>query len=160
MITTTSNYDTENAKANKWPIWTVEFSGVTTKLASGTYGDITANHKQYISDMNINRRVSHFLDARSGNSYAEFTVIDKDAEITAMIAADNLFGIQATIKQGFVGLDDADFITSFIGRVEEIKLNGGSYTFIVEDYFPKNQDYLFRKLLSGTNGYMNISRDV
>jgi len=149
MITTNANYDIENAKQNKFPIWVVEFDGITTKFASGTYADISANHKTYIEDIKINNRHEIFVDPRSGNSYAEIDIIDKDAEITSLISADNLLGIQATIKQGFKALDEADFLTVLVGRIEEIDVNKGTYKFTVEDLFPKNDDILFRGIISG-----------
>jgi len=106
--------------------------------------------KPIFQNVEINRRIDHFLDPRSGNSYAEISIIDKDSEITSLIASNNLFGVQATIKQGFVSLNNADFITTFSGRVEEIKINSGTYTFIVEDYIPKLDDYLFRDIITGS----------
>lgn len=157
MITTSSNYDIYNAKQNKSPVWVLEFDGITTLFCSGSFGNITANHKTFISSVEINQRIDHFLDSRSGNSYAEIEIIDKDGTITSLLYSNNLLGLMATITQGFKELDDTDFTTPFIGKVSEIKINGGAYTFVIEDYFPKRGEYLCRNLVKTTTQEMRVS---
>jgi len=150
MKTTTSNYDTENAKAQKAPVIVVEFSGVTRKYASGTYGDISANHKKYIMpNVKITSQTLHPLYepfAIVGES--SFEILDKDLDVTTQIADNDMEGRDVTIKAGYQALNDADFVSLPKTNTKSIQLSSNmqSWQFITKDARKLVNQDLFRAI--------------
>lgn len=112
MRSSTANYDTENAKANKHPVVLVQFNGITREYSSDTFGDINeTNVKKFIKDFKANVATINLLDGVQESGQISFNVIDKDADVTSLLNTDPLVESEITIKLGFEALDEADFVT-------------------------------------------------
>lgn len=111
MRTTTANYDTENAKQSKAPVVIVEFAGVTTKLCSGTFANITANHKKLIVDWKYKAIGIDPLKGMPDTSEHVITVLDKALAMTSIFADNDILGSDITVKVGCQTLNDTDFVS-------------------------------------------------
>ncbi len=109
--TTTATFDTENALNNRLPVFILEFSGLTRKYCSDTFGDITGNHKKYISSVRLSATGIEIPKNNIKLGRAEIVVTNKDLDVTDLITQNNLNQLSVTIKFGFQGLNDADFFS-------------------------------------------------
>ena len=110
MIRTTSNFNTENAKTEKKPVFVIEFDGISTKFCTGTFSDIDSNYKKYASKVQI---IGANIDPIRFNfsSYGyDFDIIDINDTVTGLFASNNLMNNKVTIKFGYQNLAIADFI--------------------------------------------------
>lgn len=159
MISTTANFDTYNAKTVKKPVWVLEFDGITTYFCTGNFSGITSSYKKYIKDVRFTSTMPHFLSNSGGATYAEVTLVDKNQELVSFLSANNILGVQATLKYGFQELSISDFATRFIGRVREYPFNSfEEVTIVIEDFAPKFGEYLF-ELISETTLAGQIGED-
>ena len=77
-----------------------------------------------------------------------FSLLDYDDQITALLATDTYYfhRKKVTIKTGYLGMVEADYLTIMIGWITDIKLggNGLNYVFTVTDPIKWMQRKIFR----------------
>lgn len=135
MKTTTANFDSENANEAKQPVFIVEFSGLTRKYCTGTFSNITANHKKYIADFHLNPTRIDTLRNSIAIGKGSFRILDQSFDASDLIISNNFHNLQVTIKFGFQTLSDSDFIDFDNWKITEIQPNEdrNSITFFLED---------------------------
>jgi hypothetical protein len=90
----------------------MEVSGVTRKYASGTYGDISANHKKYIKGFQADLVGIDVKSAKVDMGRARCTLIDTDNDVSEQYIVDNnIFEKDVTFKLGLQELNIADFVS-------------------------------------------------
>ena len=110
MLSSSSNFDTENEAAQNQPVWVIDFDGVSPAYyCSGTFTDIDANYKRYLKNMRLIQTNSDLLNFRTQFGGIEFDIIDKDGDILALFS--NTFSNRkVTAKIGFQDIAIADFV--------------------------------------------------
>ncbi len=133
--TTTANFDTENAKSARLPVFILEFDGLTRKYSTGTFGDISANHKKLIDSVSMFSTEVDIVKNNVKPGQATFVILDESLDVSDLIVQNNLNKIGVTIKFGFQALNVADFISFDGWAITDIQINPDkvSYTFQCED---------------------------
>jgi len=110
LLSSSSNFDTENEAAQNQPVWVIDFDGVSPAYyCSGTFTDIDANYKRYLKNMRLIQTNSDLLNFRTQFGGIEFDIIDKDGDILALFS--NTFSNRkVTAKIGFQDIAIADFV--------------------------------------------------
>ncbi|MFQ5631190.1 MAG: hypothetical protein ACE5I1_20655, partial [bacterium] len=145
MKTTTANYDAENAKRGKTPVVIAEFAGVTEKLASGTFANITSNHKKLINRMRTNLLSIDIFEGRTDFGDTEFDAGDKDLEVTQLLQNNvDLPDKNVTIKVGYEALNDSDFVSLPDVKLRDPQLSGPlTWSFRTRDVIAKLDKKIF-----------------
>lgn len=133
MITTNTNFDNANLPLVKKPIHLITITGysrVFTNRSTGVGG-------QYDWVTNIEDHSITVNDLDGGSDLGEFTlsVLDYQRLLTADFPGFTFEGKKVTIKTGFIGMSQVDFVTIFTGivdRVESVEKNS-AYRFICTD---------------------------
>ncbi len=136
MKTTTATFDTANALRNREPVFELSFDGLTRKYSTGTFGDISGDHKKYIADIRISPTKIDPIRNNVTIGKTSITVKDDSSlDVADLITQNDLHNIKATIKFGFQSLNIADFISFPDWRIIDIQPNPDkvSYTFVCED---------------------------
>lgn len=153
--TTTGNFNTENNKlVGRLPVFVLEFDSLTRKYSTGTFADITGNHKKLISSIVMS---STELDIVKGNARpgeAKIEITDDGLDVSDLIVQNNLNKIGVTIKFGFQALNIADFITFDGWAITDIQPGPDkvSYIFTCQD-----MSRLFSKLVADFAQNTNLS---
>jgi hypothetical protein len=175
MITTNATFDAYHALDHKTPVYLIEFTdeasgkygvaysnlpvgGLASPLyfdadelffdaAQLTFGGATANKTYLINISGASQRVTP-EEGRASIGGLTFTLLDKNDEITAMLASDayHFHRKRCTISTGYSGMSYADLVTVMVGWVTDIKLSGDglSYVFSVTDPIKWMQRKIFR----------------
>ncbi len=151
MRTTTSNYDTENAKSGKEIVVRVAISGFTNKYVSGAFSSIAATDKKFLESFiakfpNIDILRQPF--PKSGQF--SFSINDNGLDITSSINSNPPINKTITVDFGFRNLVIGDFVTLETQKLTEpISLNSNlqTYGFVSRDV---------RRLLKGNIGRKKI----
>ena len=137
MLTTTSNYDTENAKLSKKKSCVIiTFDGIADpKFSSNTFGDWSATYKKLIGFINYETPEYVPFEPLLTRAKLTFSLIDKDGDIISLINGNILLNTEVTCKIGYVALDEADFVTlpKFFIRKIEIGSDMMEHVFICEE---------------------------
>lgn len=133
MITASAAFDTENAKLTKEMRFLLTITGYSRVL---TLGDTqTAGQHPWVSEIGPLRLAVQ--DLRGGSSMGDLEVeaLDKDGSITSDLAGITLEGRAATLKHGFAGMNQADYLTMLTGKVDRVENAGDNtaYRFVVKD---------------------------
>jgi len=129
-LTTTANFDTANALAVRKPVAIIEFDSITTKFCSATFGDITGNHKKYLlPDIQYELQSVFPDEPRTEFGTLDFSIVDKDGDLTTILKNDTFTGKEVTCKVGFQSLDDVDFVTLPLAYVVDAQVNDDGITF-------------------------------
>jgi len=136
MRTTSSNFDTENAKSNKKPVIQIAFNGVTNSFSTGTFSSIAATVKKFITSFKMRISRINLLQGSQELSSMSFTVTDKDQEITTILDTDPLVDNTITVSYGFQEISSGDFMSLPTQKTsKDITLQSDlrSYQFVTED---------------------------
>src|SRR3972149_6088285 len=101
MRIATANHTTEAGQRPKKPVIIVEPRGITRKWCSDDFGNIGANHRKYIKQVNLTLSKIDLLDApliQTGRGQIE--IIDKGLDVSNELQAD-FHGRDLVIKAGF-----------------------------------------------------------
>jgi hypothetical protein len=137
-VTTNTSFDTYNAASGKWPVYTIEFDGeairvlqspiynkrarlaiLMTAVVSGYDSALVClmiaaiNYKRYLVGI---KGLGQTVKPEMGQatiSGVTITLLDKNAEITALIASDtyNMHRKKVTVRAGYKGMNESDLIT-------------------------------------------------
>lgn len=148
MIAATDNWTARQALNAKQLVFFVEIDGYG-KVFTTAPGD--PDRKAWIKDIG---QISQSVDDVNGSSSLSgvtVSIIDYRRLITADFPTFMFEGRRVTLKQGFAGLDEADFITLYTGIVDTVPNNddGTSYDFNCVDTNRLNQQVIF---LTGDDG--------
>jgi len=133
---TSANFDTENAKlVDRKPVFILEFSGLTRKYCTGTFNNITANHKKLISSVSFSPTGISIPKNNIRLGRAEFVVVNESLDVSDLVTQNNLHKLAITIKFGFQALDDTDFISFDKWAITDInpKDAGTEFVFVCQD---------------------------
>jgi len=108
--TVNASFTTANADSEKLPVFIIEFTGLTRKYCTGTFNNISANHKKFITSISISPTEISIPQNNPRIGTAVITLINKDLDVSDFVTQNNLHNIVATIKFGFQSLDDTNFI--------------------------------------------------
>jgi len=136
MKITTANFNSANASLQKEPVIIVEFNNVTRKYSSGTFANITANHKKYISAWSLTPTSVDLPKNNIRIGKASFTLKeDSSLDVATRINTDLHNNKILDFKFGYQGLNDTDFISFPEWKIVEIQPNQDdlSWTFLCED---------------------------
>lgn len=138
MLTTTSNYDTENAKSARAFCAIVQFNGVADpQYCSATFSGIDSTYHQLVKD--IIYESAGWEPGRKFLSRAtlKFTLTDDSSDtVLSMINSQVLVNDTVTVKFGYTNLAEADFVILPTFYVKKIELadNLIDHTFVCEEY--------------------------
>ena len=136
MLTTTSNYNTENAKTSHDFCALIQFTGIADpQFCSHTFGDIDSTYKKLIS--NISYESPEYIPGEALLTRAKltFTLIDKDEAVIDLLGGNIVLGKEVTCKFGYQSLNEADFVTlpTFYVKYYNVESDLISHTFICEE---------------------------
>ncbi len=144
VLSTTSNYNTENAKAAHDFCAIVTFTGIADpQFASNTFGDITSAYKKLIKNITYESPEYEPGEPLLRRAKLSFTLVDKDEAIIDLIGGNILLNKEVTVKFGFVALDVADFVTlpTFFVRKITVSKDSIDHNFICEETSDFDQLY-------------------
>lgn len=144
MITATTNYQSALASYLYGPlIYLIQIDGYSrafTNYDTGTVGQ----YKWLVSMDDLTVNVND-LDGGADQVTWGFTVQDRGAAITADFPGFTFEGKKVTLKQGFVGMAQADFITLFTGYIDTVASANSNleYYFTCSDVSSKLQQVIY-----------------
>jgi hypothetical protein len=145
MIAATTNYQAALARLNRPLVYFVEISGYG-KAFSTAAGD-PLGRKAWIKDDGIGDIDQSVDPVNCSSSLSEFviTILDYERLITSDFPTFLFEGQVITLKQGFAGLLEADFVTLFTGIIDTVNSNddGLTYDFNCTDYNRLNQQVIY-----------------
>jgi hypothetical protein len=147
MITTNVPFDAYHALQQKTPLYYVLFDGMDYAFVNHKTAD-SLNQREYLVQKSFSglKKTVTPEKGKSSISGINFSIIDYGNEMSMLISEDasNFHRKKTTIKVGYVGMDEADLITIFVGWVTGLSLSndGTSYDFEVTD----PQKWLQRKI--------------
>jgi hypothetical protein len=119
LIAATANYIAAQAAYRSGPIpvsiTIAGYSRVLTNYATGLLGQY-----DWISGIDVSSYTVHDLDGGADQGTFAFTVQDVGAAITADFPGFVFEGKQVTVKSGFEGLDQSEWITVFTGYIDTV----------------------------------------
>src|SRR4051794_34471177 len=150
MIAATPAYNAANAKKAKRPIHMLEIVGYGKVFSTATDAP-PAGNKAWISTFGTLTIAVDDLNGSASISDFTVTVIDYRNLITADFPLFQFEGAKATLKTGFPGLAESDFVTLFTGVVNTVAsdLDNTAYTFTISDFNRVNQQVIY---LTGDDG--------
>lgn len=176
MLSTNDRFDSKQALNYKWPVYIIEFDGedfyYTTQiptgyalgeagglitledaglgslLLEGVGSDLQAYRQYLINISGLSQKVTP-EQGRASIGGITFELLDMNQNITDMLASDSYFFHRklTTVKAGYTGMLESDFLTIMIGWVTDISMgkNGASYVFSITD----PQKWFQRKIFRG-----------
>jgi hypothetical protein len=150
MIATTPAYDAACAKKSVRPVHLVEIEGYGKVFSTQPDGPVPGA-KCWIGTIGT---LDQSIDDLNGSSTLQdvtLTVLDYRGLITADFPLFTFEGVRLTLKAGFPGLAEADFMTLFTGIITEVAsdIDNTAYTFTAQDYNRVNQQVVY---LTGDDG--------
>ncbi|MCP4568374.1 MAG: hypothetical protein GY841_12425 [FCB group bacterium] len=148
-ITTNANFDAKNALAAKTPLYLIKFDSETTDYCNFAPTSPVNSLKKYLKTITgLSQKITP-EEGKGSISAINFELIDKDDEITALIATDTdayFHNKTTTIKAGYLGLAEADLLTIMVGQITSIKRAGqwGGFAFGTTDPQKKLQGKIFK----------------
>lgn len=137
MRSTTANYDTENALDAQDPVVLVQFDGVTREYSSDTFSGInTTNVKKYISSFMAKFSPINLLESFQELGQMIIKIVDKDQDVTSVLNSSTVFQKDVTVKLGFQGITEADFVSLPVQRIIDnprIGSNMREWQFVTRD---------------------------
>jgi len=123
MRETNATFDTYHALDVKHPVYLVKFDGEAVDYSTGAVGTPINTIKQYIVDIKGGGQRIIPEQGRSSIGGITFGLQDQGDEITALLATDTYYfhRKKVTIKIGYQGMDEADFLTILVGWITDIK---------------------------------------
>ena len=122
MITATANYLAADAQISKRPVILITISDYSRAFSNRTsvpgYGGLIVDWLSSISDLQI---TVNDLDGGTDLADLVFNVQDRGAAITADFPTFVFEGKVVTLYSGYVGLNFADFIVLFTGRIDSVE---------------------------------------
>ena len=175
MLTTNSAFDHKQDLHYKWPIYIIEFDGedfyYTTQAPTGfalaedgagllledggafllesfAGGTGVQAYRKYLMNISgLSQKVAP-EQGRASIGGITFEILDYNGNITTMLAGDSYFfhRKKTTVKAGYSGMLESDFLTVMVGWVTDIKMgnNGNSYIFAITDPQKWFQRKIFR----------------
>ena len=118
-VPSNANFNTENAKRAKRPVYLFEIAGYTRKFISHDM----SQPNQYPWTVEVEPLRQSASDLRGTSELSDLTVrvIDKDNLVTADFPSLVFEGRVATLKIGFDAIAQGDFITRFTGEVDRVE---------------------------------------
>lgn len=99
------------------PIYLVIINGIPTRYASGVVTNALGETKPYLRvPAGAGQQITPNL-GQSSISSINFSVLDKDGEITRLVFLYQMANRQVTLKMGFQGLDEIAYSTIFVGKI-------------------------------------------
>lgn len=147
MKSSTANFDNVNNDISHSPVAIVEVAGLTRKYTSGAFANISANHKKFLGDVNIRVQDLNILDTPGqSQTHIDFSVLDKDLDVTDQIKNNALQDKIATLKVGYDSLSDSDFINFENNAIKNIEDEKNlRWRFITKDISRLLNRQIFRK---------------
>ncbi len=145
MRTSTAAYDTENALTEKSPVVEVQFSGVTRRYSSDTYGDISGDHRKLIKRMRTELLSIDILKGSANFGHTEFEVLDEALDVTILMRDNDLEGLDVTVRVGYQSLNIADFVSLPATKLRgpQLKSDYLTWKFISRDIISKLDKKIF-----------------
>lgn len=138
MLTTTSNYDTENAKTEKMPCVIIQFNGIADpQFCSCDFGDIDSTYYKLIKNVSYDSAGWTPLDVFLSKATIKFTLIDDASNTVLDLISNNiLINDTVSVKLGYDSLDEADFVSLPTFYVKKIDLASNliDHVFVCEQY--------------------------
>ncbi len=120
LKTVTANFTTANANSERQPVFILEFDSLTRKYCTGTFSNISVNHKKLISGVSISATGISIPKNNPKIGKAVITIVNEGLDVSDFITQNNLHQVNATIKFGFQSLADSDFMSFDRWIVSEI----------------------------------------
>lgn len=145
MRTSTATYRTENDLTEKKPVVEAEFTGVTRRYSSDTYGDITGNHKKLIRRMRTELLSIDIVKGSVNFGHTEFEVADEGLDVTTLMKDNDLEGLDVTIRVGYQSLNIADFVNLPATKLRgpQLKSDYLGWRFVSRDIISKLDKKIF-----------------
>jgi len=148
MRTTNTNFDSKHNLSYKTPMYLVHFDSETTDYCNHQPGSPDNSLKQYLVSISGLANQVTPEEGRSSIGGIQVILLDYNNEITSLLATDTYFfhRRKTTIKVGYLGMDEADMLTVFVGWVTGLRLSsdGTAYIFNITDPQKWMQRKIFR----------------
>ncbi|MGR9045620.1 MAG: hypothetical protein ACU83N_10010 [Gammaproteobacteria bacterium] len=156
MLSPSSNFSSSNTAIRKKPMHLLTFDGVDIVICDHKPSDLSSNYRKYLVGISgIEQNITPEKGTASIGSL-KFSILDKNQEITAMMATDTTFfhRKKVTLKSGYVGNAIADLMQEYTGWITEISRgkNGLTWEFVATDPQKWLQKVIFRNA-SGASPY-------
>lgn len=143
MIESNATFN-QHLTQNMEPVWLLEFDESTTFFSSGEFSDISASYIQAIEDVNYYGFLTTPIKDNVQETYATIKLTDEQGQMLSFIANRSLMNKVAYLKFGFKGINQSDFITRFIGKIDSINFVDWQLAEItVSSFWPKEKDRIF-----------------
>lgn len=134
------------------PIYLVSFEGVPTRFSTGTVQNALGVTKTYLRGVaGAGQQITPNLGLSSISS-VNFSIMDKDGEITYLIFQYQMANRKATVKMGFQDLDESAYATVFVGKILTYTLEADNtfYKFQTTDLQRDTKQNIFTALTNVT----------
>lgn len=132
MITATANYLAADAKTNKEPVFIITVEGYSRAFSnvSSVAGFGTATLVDWLVSIEDMQTTVNDLDGGADLADFIFSVQDRDALLTASFPTFVFEGKLVQLFGGYVGLDFADFVTFFTGRIDSVESSNSNLEYV------------------------------
>lgn len=148
------NWTARTNAAAKAPVYYVEFDGLTTKHFSTAPVRAAATTKKLLLRVpdNVAQKISQ-LQGRASLNLITFELVDRDGEITDLVATEKasptlptLINRKVTLRDGYADLNESDYGIAGVGQIDGVEATpeGPAYRFSVVDLKRHQFDDLFR----------------
>ena len=141
-------------RPEKAPVYIIEFEGIPDRYSDKQVQNPLASTKVYLKSVSGAGSQITIDEGRSSIGNVTFSIIDKNQDITNMVYTFNTLNVKTTIKTGFVDMDEADYVTVFVGRVLNYSLerDNVSWKFVVTNLWKQAKKDVFTALTTLTAG--------
>lgn len=147
-LTTNANFDAKHDVDQKAPNYIIHFDGETTDYAMHTPGSPDNTIKNYLVSIKGRSQTVTPEKGRATVGSVAVELLDANNELTALWKTDSDYfhRKKTTIKAGYVGMDEADFITIFTGWITGKRAGRNNLSYILDITDPKKwfQRNIFR----------------
>lgn len=117
MQSVSTQYARLAGKQPQAPIYIVTFAGIPTRYATGPVTSPLGATKNYLRIPTGAGQQITVDEGRSSISSINFSILDKDGEITQLVFQYPMPNRQATVKMGFAGMAEESYANVFVGQV-------------------------------------------
>lgn len=104
------------------PVYLVEFEGVPLRFATGAVKDVQGPTQRILKTLSSSGSQITVDQGRTSLASCKVDILDYKGVVTQTAHDYQLGNRKCTVKAGFVGLSEADFVTAFVGRVNNYTL--------------------------------------
>ena len=116
------NYKQKLGRPNISPVYLAIFEGIPTRFSTRLVKNPAGPTLEIISNLASSGAQITVDQGRTSLASSSLEILDQDGVITKMGFEYQLGNRKVTIKAGFIGLNESDYVTAFVGRVNNYTL--------------------------------------